>query len=67
MINIDQIKDLLTRIVDHCRLEVAIVKELEEIQNRLYALEENRKVKDKSIEMLQKDVSSIKLMLRKKV
>lgn len=63
----EQIKDLLARIVDHCRLEVAIVKELEEIQHRLYALEENRKVKDKSIELIQKDVSSIKLLMRKKV
>lgn len=63
----ETIKDLLSRLTLLCRLETAIYKELEEINCRLYNLEENRKVKDKAIENLQKDVGNIKLMLRKKV
>lgn len=63
----ETIKDLLSRLTLLCRLETAIYKELEEINRRLYNLEENRKVKDKAIETLQKDVGNIKLMLRKKV
>lgn len=60
----EQIRDLLGRVKLFCRLEVAIVKQLEEYERRIYKLEENRKVKDAAIAQLQKDVSQLTLILR---
>lgn len=62
-----QIKELLSRIIDRCRLDVAIVKELEEQASRIKILEENRKAKDATISHLTQELAQIKLMLRKKV
>lgn len=61
------IKDLLSRLGLLCRLEAAIVAELEDINKRLYALEENRKLKDAAILTLREEVSNLKLILQKKV
>lgn len=63
----DNIKDLLSRLTMMCRLEVAIVKELETQSARIKALEENRKLKDATILRLEKKVSDLELMLRTKV
>lgn len=61
------IKDLLSRLTMMCRLEKAIVDELERINSRLYALEENRKLKDGAIAAINKDLGEIKLTLRQRV
>lgn len=45
----------------------AICEDLEEKDKRIYALEENRKVKDAAIAALQKEVATLKLLARKKV
>lgn len=63
----DNIKDLLSRVTLFCRLEVAIVKELENLSARCAALEENRKMKDATILKLEKKVSDLELMLRSNV
>lgn len=61
------IKDLLSRLSMMCRLEAAIVAELESIDKRLYALEENRKLKDAAITEIRKDLGEVKLTLRQRV
>lgn len=61
------IKDLLSRLSLMCRLEAAIVAELESINQRLYALEENRKLKDAAIIDIKKDLGEVKLTLRQKI
>ena len=61
------VRELLARLGLLCRLESAIVEELESINARLYALEENRKLKDVSILDLKREVGEIKLSLRQKV
>lgn len=61
------IKDLLSRLSLMCRLEAAIVAELESINQRLYALEENRKMKDAAIIDIRKDLGEVKLTLRQKI
>lgn len=63
----ENIKDLLSRLKLFCRLETAIVHELEKHESRLYALEENRKMKDASIAALQRKVSDLELVIRKQV
>ena len=63
----DNIKDLLSRLGLMCRLEYAIVKELEDQAARIKALEENRKLKDATILKLQQEIGEMKLILRKKV
>ena len=61
------ILDLLSRLGLLCRLETAIVKELESLSARVYALEENRKLKDSAILQLEKDVATLRAELRGKV
>lgn len=63
----DNIKDLLSRVMLFCRLEVAIVKELEKLDSRVKTLEEHRKMKDAEILRLNKKVSDLELILRSKV
>lgn len=60
------IHDLLARLGLLCRLETAIVDKLDDHDTRLYALEENRKLKDQSILDLKRDVGELKLLLRQK-
>lgn len=61
------IRDLLARLGLLCRLETAIVNKLEENDRRLYALEENRKLKDPAILQLQKDLGALRAEVRAKV
>lgn len=61
------IRDLLSRLGLLCRLETAIVDELERLNGRIYALEENRKLKDAAILDLKKDVGNLRAELRGKV
>lgn len=61
------ILDLLSRLGLLCRLETAIVNELEALNARVYALEENRKLKDAAILQLQQDVATLRTELRGKV
>lgn len=58
------IRDLMSRLGLLCRLESAIVDELERHDTRLYALEENRKLKDAEILALKKEVQDLRLAVR---
>ena len=55
------IKELLAQITNYARLHVAMVAKIEELENRVYALEEHKKMKDVSIKNLQNDVHALKL------
>lgn len=59
------IRDILQWFTQMCRLHTAIVEELEELNKRVYALEENAKLRDASITCLKKDVSDLKLQARR--
>lgn len=58
------IKDMLSRLAMMCRLEVAIVSEMEKQEARIKALEENRKVKDQTILELTRKVQELTLIIR---
>ena len=62
----DYIKQLLGNIMTFCKLEKAMVDLLEEHQRRIYALEENRKLKDSAILSLQQEVKQLRMLLREK-
>lgn len=61
------IRDLLSRLGLLCRLETAIVEELERLGGRVYALEENRKMKDAAILDMKKEIQKLRAELRGKV
>lgn len=61
------VRDLMSRLGLLCRLESAIVDELERHDTRLYALEENRKLKDADLLSLKKEVQDLRLAVRGKV
>lgn len=61
------IKDLLSRLMLLCRLERAIVDELDTLSQRVYGLEEKAKLRDASILDLKKDVGELKLQVRREV
>lgn len=63
----NNIKDLLSRLMLLCRLERAIVDELDTLSQRVYALEEKAKLRDTSILDLKKDVGELKLQVRREV
>lgn len=63
----EHIKDLLSRIMTHCRLEVAIVKYLEDLDQRVSAMEEKQKLDNAAISRNTKDVQDVKMILRQKV
>lgn len=63
----EHIKDLLSRIMTHCRLEVAIVKYVEELERRVYALEEKQKLDNAAIGRNTEDIGKIRVMVRQKV
>lgn len=67
VIHINAIKELLSGAVLFVRTLQAMCAELEDQDRRIKALEENRKVKDKTISTLMQEVATLKLMLRKKV
>lgn len=59
------IKDMLSRIALFCRLESAMVDELERINSRLYKLEANRDIKDAELKRHTTQLQEHDLMLRK--
>lgn len=61
------LRDLVSRLGLLCRLETAIVDELERLNTRVYALEENRKLKDAALLELKKEVQNLRAELRGKV
>lgn len=63
----EHIKDLLSRIMTHCRLEVAIVKYLEELEQRVYSLEQKQKIDNTAVLRNSKEIGDIKTILRQKV
>ena len=64
---INTIKELISGAVLFVRTLQAMCAELEEQDRRIKALEENRKMKDKTISNLMQEVAMLKLQLRKKV
>lgn len=67
LIILKNIRDLLARLGLLCRLESAIVDELERHGTRLYALEENRKLKDADILDMKKELQDLRAEVRGKV
>lgn len=63
----ERIKEMFSQLTLFVRTIHAIILELEEQSKRITALEENRKLKDAAITRLEKDVSTLKLLARKKV
>lgn len=59
----EQLKEILGTLGLKFRFEGAVVDKFEDHQKRLYALEENRKLKDAHITGLQKQVGELRLML----
>lgn len=58
------LRELVQEFAHRMRLEVAIVDELDEHSRRLYALEENRKLKDSAIIELRSNVQRLELLVR---
>lgn len=63
----ETIKELIQQVTLFVRTLHAIAQELEEQNRKIYALEENRKIKDAAISALQKEVATLKLLARRKV
>lgn len=63
----ETIKELLEEVTLFVRTLHAISMELEEQHRRLYALEENRKIKDAEISRLQQEIATLKILARKRV
>lgn len=55
------IKELLSQITNYARLQVALVAKVEELENRVYSLEEKGKLKDTTIKNLQNEVHALRL------
>ena len=60
------IKDMLSRLAMMCRLEVAIVAELEKLESRVKSLEETVKTKSQTILDQQKRIQQLELLARQK-
>lgn len=58
------LRELVQEFALRMRLECAIVEELDDHSSRLYALEENRKLKDAAIKELRSTVQRLELMVR---
>lgn len=63
----DTIKELCSQLTLFVRTLNAICLELEDQNKRIYALEENRKMKDATIASQQKEIATLKLLVRQKV
>lgn len=63
----ETIKELIQQVTLFVRTLHAITQELEEQNRKIYALEENRKIKDAAISELRKEVATLKLLARRKV
>lgn len=59
----DKLKEIFGLLGLKYRFEGAVVDEFEDLNKRVYALEENRKLKDATILGLQKQVGELRLML----
>lgn len=55
------LRELLSQIVNYARLQVALVAKVEELENRVYSLEEKGKLKDAAIKKLQNEVHTLRL------
>lgn len=64
---LSNIRDLLGQLSLRCRLDSAMVEEMENHSGRLYKLEENRKQKDAAILQMQEDIRQLRLAIGKKV
>lgn len=63
----EAIKQLIGQVMTFCRLEKAMCDKLEDHDRRLYALEENRRLKDQSILDMKQEIQQLKTLLRQKV
>lgn len=57
------IRELLGKIKIFARFEIAVADKLEDHDKRIYALEENKKLKDAAIMQLTKEVGDLRLIL----
>lgn len=64
---IQAIKEMIEQDIHFVRTLHAMALEMEEQNRRLYALEENRKMKDSTISQLQQEIATLKILARKKV
>lgn len=64
---LSNIRDLLGQLSLRCRLDAAMVEEMEDHSGRIYKLEENRKQKDAAILQMQQDIRQLRLALGQKV
>lgn len=64
---IQAIKEMIEQDIHFVRTLHAMALEMEEQNRRLYALEENRKMKDATISQLQQEIATLKILARKKV
>lgn len=46
------------------KFEVAVVDKLDDVEARIYALEENRKVKDKALASLDKELKELRMVVK---
>lgn len=60
----EQIREIIGDIKTRMRLDIAICDKLEELQKRLYALEENRKMKDAAIQSLERRYAELMYVLK---
>lgn len=60
----EALKELLGQIKIFARFDVAVCDKLEDLEKRIYALEENRKLKDQAILSLEKRYSEMLLIVR---
>lgn len=60
----EALKELLGQIKIFARFDVAVCDKLEDLEKRIYALEENRKLKDQAILSLEKRYSEMLLIVK---
>ena len=59
----ENVKDILSRVLSQCRLEVAIVHKLDEHDAKIKVLDDDRKMKAGSIKALQKEVTDLRIVV----
>lgn len=63
----ENIKDILSRVLTQCRLEVAIVHKLDEHDAKIKVLEDDRKMKAGTIKSMQKEIADLRLVINELV
>lgn len=63
----ENVKDILSRVLTQCRLEVAIVHKLDEHDAKLKVLDDDRKMKAGTIKALQKEVADLRIVVNELV